>query len=147
MDPFLDNRDEKKGVNKVFIAALAGAAVIIGIIILLMSFRPSLDDRMAKVLATAVHEGSPEFAELSKDIVISNDNTVESPMAMGKISMFLHGKIHNKGTRTITVLEVNVAVVTQFNETPRNGCAVIPAVTAASSARRNDTHHSDLRRL
>ena len=64
-----------------------------------MSFRPSLDDRMAKVLVTAVHEGSPEFAELSKDIVISNDNTVESPMATGNLEVRLHGKIHNKGTR------------------------------------------------
>lgn len=59
------------------------------------------------------------FDELSRDIIIANDNTIESPMATGKISMFLHGKIRNKGTRNITVLEVNAAVVTQFNEVLR----------------------------
>src|SRR5437773_3302029 len=105
MDQFLESRDEKKGINKVFIIALLGAAVLIGVVILVMSFRPSLEDRMARVLASAYHEGSPEFADLNKEIIISNDNTVESPMATGKISMFLHGRIHNKGTRTITVLE------------------------------------------
>jgi hypothetical protein len=119
MEQFLENRDEKKGINKVFVVALIGAAVLIGVVIVIMSFRPSLDDRMANVVADAYHEGSPEFAELRKDIVISNDNTIESPMATGKVSMFLHGKIHNKGTRTITVLEVNAAVVTQFNEVLR----------------------------
>jgi hypothetical protein len=119
MEQFLENRDERRGINKVFIIALIGAAVLIGIVIVIMSFRPSLDDRMAKVVADAFHEGSPQFAELSKDIVISNDNTIESPMATGKISMFLHGKVHNRGTQTITVLEVNAAVVSKFNDVLR----------------------------
>lgn len=119
MDQFLEERDEKRGVNKVFIVALLGAAVLIGVVIVVMSFWPSLDDRMAQVLAGAYHEGSPEFAELNRDIIISNDNTIESPMATGKISMFLHGRIRNKGTRTVTVLEVNAAVVTQFNQVLR----------------------------
>jgi hypothetical protein len=30
--------------------------------------------------------------------------------------MFLHGRIHNRGTRTVTVLEVNASVVTKVNE-------------------------------
>lgn len=119
MEQFLENREEKRGINKVFIVALLGAAVLIGVVIFVMSFRPSLEDRMAKVLATAIHQGEPGFEDLNKDIVISNDNTIESPMATGKISMFLHGKVHNKGTRTITVLEVNAAVVTQFNQVLR----------------------------
>lgn len=119
MEQFLETREEKRGLNRVFVIAFLGAAVLIGVIILVMSFRPSLEDRMAKVLATAVHQGEPGFDELSKDIIISNDNNIESPMATGKISMFLHGKIHNKGTRTITVLEVNASVVTQFNQVLR----------------------------
>ncbi len=119
MEEFLAHRDEKKGINKIFIIALLAAAVLIGVVILVMSFRPSLEDRMAQVLATAIHQGEPGFDELSKDIIISNDNTIESPMATGKISMFLHGKIHNKGTKTITVLEVDATVVTQFNQVLR----------------------------
>lgn len=116
MDQFLEKKSEKKGINKVFIIALLGAAVLIAIVIVVMSFRPSLDDRMAAVLATAVHEGEPGFTELSSDVVLSNDNSVESPMATGKISMFLHGKAHNRGQRKITVLEVEAKVVTQMND-------------------------------
>jgi hypothetical protein len=119
MEPFLEPRGQKKGINKLFVGAFIAAALLITIVIVVMSFRPPLDDRMAQVLATAVHEGSPDFAGLSKDIVISNDDTVESPMATGRISMFLHGKIFNRGARTVTVLEVNAAVVTRFNEVLR----------------------------
>lgn len=119
METFLGEKQEKRGINKVFIAALIGAAVLITILIVVMSFRPSLEDRMAAVLATAVHEGQPGFAELSKEIIIANDNTVESPMATGKISMFLHGKVRNKGQRTVTVLEVAARVVTQFDQVLR----------------------------
>lgn len=120
MDQFLVERhDEKRGVNKIFVAALLAAAAIIAIVIVILSFRPPFEDRMAAILASAIHEGQPGFDELSRDIIIANDNTIESPMATGKISMFLHGKIRNKGTRNITVLEVNAAVVTQFNEVLR----------------------------
>jgi hypothetical protein len=119
MDSLLQKSNEKRGLNKVFITAFIAAAALITIVIVIMSFRPTLEDRMAAVLATAIHEGEAGFNGLSKDIIISHDNTVESPMATGKISMFLHGKIHNKGARTITVLEVNAVVVTQFNQVLR----------------------------
>ena len=74
---------------------------------------------MAQVLATAIHEGEPGFAELSQDVVLSNDNSIESPMATGKISMFLHGRAYNRGKRTFTVLEVEARVVTQVNDVLR----------------------------
>jgi hypothetical protein len=119
MATFLEQREEKRGLNKVFIIALLGAAAVIALVIIVLSFRPSLDDRMAAILATAVHEGEPGFAELSSEVVLSNDNSVESPMATGKISMFLHGKARNRGTRTITVLEVEAKVVTQVNQVLR----------------------------
>ena len=132
MVQFLENRQEKRGINKVFIAAFVAAAVIIVAIVVAMSFRPTLEDRMNQLLGTALHEGQPGFAELSKDIVISNDNSVESPMATGKISMFLHGKIRNKGTRNINVLEVNAAVVTQFNDVLRERRMLVVPMQQAS---------------
>ena len=109
--------EEKKGINKVFIAAALIGAVVIGAAIWVMSFKPSMEEQTAKILEGSLREGSPEFADLTKDIVISTDpNTVESPMATGTISMFINGKIRNKGTRTMNALEINVAVVTQFNK-------------------------------
>ena len=119
METFLGEKQERRGINKVFIAALIVAAALITVAIVVMSFRPSLEDRMAAVLATAIHEGQPGFDELSKEIIIANDNTVESPMATGKISMFLHGKVRNKGQKTVTVLEVGARVVTQFDQVLR----------------------------
>ena len=109
--------EEKKSVNKVFIVALLIGVVVIGSAIWVMSFRPSIEDQTAKILEGSIRAGSPEFADLTKDIIISTDkNTIESPMAMGTISMFISGKIRNKGTHTMNALEINVAVVTQFNE-------------------------------
>ncbi len=117
MDTILSKGQEKKGINKLLIGgALIGLAVV-AVAVWLLSFRPPMDEQIAQILAGAYREGSPEFAEVTKDIIISTDDrTVESPTGMGTISMFINGKIRNKGTKTINVLEVNVAVVTQFNQ-------------------------------
>jgi hypothetical protein len=76
-----------------------------------------MEDQTAAMLAGAIREDSSEFANLSKEIVIATDDkTVESPTGLGTISMFINGTIRNKGDRTIDILEVNVAVITQFNQ-------------------------------
>ena len=111
---------EKRSVNKVFIAAALVGVAVIGAAIFVLSLRPSAQEQVTQILEGSLREGSPEFAELTKDIVISTDkNTIESPMAAGTISMFIRGKIRNKGTRTLNALEVNCAVVTQFNQVLR----------------------------
>jgi len=117
MDTLLGPETEKPPRKKgLVIGALIGiAAFAIGFY--LLSFRPSMDDQMAQILQGSFHEGSPEFEQITKDIIIStNDKTVQSPNAFGTISMYIGGDIRNKGTRTINGLEVNCAVVTQFNE-------------------------------
>ncbi len=120
MEDLFKTEKEKKGINKVFVAALVIGVVVIGAVIGVLSLKPSMDEQTAKILEGSSHEGSPEFIELSKDIIISTDDkTVQSPTGMGTISMYINGKIRNKGTRTINVLEVNVAVVTQFNKVIR----------------------------
>ena len=110
----------KRGVNKIFILAALIAIVLIGGAIWLLSMRPSIEEQTNRILQGAFREGSPQFEELNKDIIISTDDkTVESPTGMGTISMYINGKVRNKGTRTINVLEVSVSVVTQFNEVLR----------------------------
>lgn len=117
MDDLFKPEEKKRGVNKIFIAALVIGVVAIGAAIWLLSLKPTMEEQTAKILESSYREGSPEYAELNKDIIISTDDkTVQSPMATGKISMFINGKIRNKGTRTINALEVNVAIVTQFND-------------------------------
>ncbi len=117
METILNKDDEKKGINKVFLAALVIGVVVIGAGIWLLSFRPSVDEQMTQILAGSFREGSPEFQEITKDIIISTDDkTVESPTAFGTISMYINGTIRNKGNRVINGLEVNVGVVDQFNQ-------------------------------
>ena len=129
MDELFTNEQKKRGFNPVFLIGIFVALVLIGIAAWVLTRKPSMDEQTAQIVASAVQEGSPEFADLSKDIIISTDpNTVQSPTGLGTITMFITGKIRNKGTRTISVLEVNVAVVTQFNEVlQQKRMLVVPA--------------------
>jgi hypothetical protein len=120
MNEIFGREEKKKGVNKIFIAGLVIGLVIIGVIIWVISLRPSFEDQQQQILAGAYREGTPQFAELTKDIIIATDDrTVESPTGMGTISMYITGNIRNKGTKTITILEVNVGVIDQQNQVLR----------------------------
>lgn len=116
----LFEKEPKKGINKTYIVGgLIGLVVVAAVIAAAMLLQgKSMDEQKQDVLADALREGLPQFEEVTKDIIIATgDNTVESPNAFGYISMFITGKIRNKGTRNINGLEVNVAVVDQFNQT------------------------------
>lgn len=117
MDAFLEPQNEKKGINTpLIVGALIGMLLLAGGIWLLTR-QPSMEDQMANILEGSYHEGSPEFANITKDIIIStSDDTVESPNAFGSISMYIAGKIYNKGDKTINGLELNVAVVDTFSQ-------------------------------
>lgn len=122
--------EQKKGINKVFIAALLIGLVVIGAGIWVLSFKPSMDDQSAQILQGTLREGSPGFEELSKNILISRDekNTIESPTGLGTISMFIRGNILNRTGKTIDVLQVNVSVINQKNEKIREkDVIVVPA--------------------
>lgn len=120
MEDLFTPKKEKRGINKVFILAAIVGIVVIGGAIWLLSMRPSIDEQTSRILQGAYREGTPEFEQLNKDIIISTDDkTVESPTGMGTISMYINGKVRNKGSRTIDVLEVSVSVVTQFNDVLR----------------------------
>ena len=123
----------KRGINKIFILAALIAIVLIGGAIWLLSMRPSIEEQTNRILQGAFREGSPQFEELNKDIIISTDDkTVESPTGMGTISMYINGKVRNKGARTINVLEVSVSVVTQFNEVLRERRILVVPVQQSS---------------
>ena len=121
MDELFNSGKEKKVISSVFIVGiLIGLGLIAGAIWLL-SRTPSMEDQTARILQGSFREGSPEFAEITKDILISTDpNTVESPTGLGTISMYIQGKIYNKGTKTLSTLEVNVAVIDTKNQVIRD---------------------------
>lgn len=117
MDSFLEEKKpEKKGFNYRYLVGAAVGVLLIAAVIGVVMLQPPAEDQRAQVLDGAFREGSPEFSEVTKDIVISTDfdRTVESPTGMG-ISMYIVGRIRNKGDKTITVLEINSAVIDQQN--------------------------------
>jgi hypothetical protein len=128
-------KEEKRGINKTFIVAIAIALALIGVVVFLLSRTPPADQQKDRIIASAFHDGDPDFKDLSKDIVIATDDrTVESPTGLGTISMYIRGNIHNKGSRTIDILEVNVAVITQFNEVLREKRILVIPVQQSSLA-------------
>ena len=118
METLLSKPEDKRGINKLLLLGILVGVVVVGGLIYYLSTRPSMDQQVANVLQGSYHEGSPEFAEMTKDIIISTDmdKTVQSPSALGGISMFIAGNIRNKGSKVINGLEINVSVVTQFNQ-------------------------------
>lgn len=129
MEDLFKPQEKKRGINAAFVVGILVGLSLIGIAIYLLSFKPSMEDQTAKILEGSLREGSPEFAAITKDIIISTDeNTVESPTGLGKISMWIKGNIYNKGTRTITTLEVSSGVVTQTKEVLREKKVVVVPV-------------------
>lgn len=109
------NESPKRNYKIFFVGGIIGL-VLIAAVVGLLSLQPSMADQKAMVLEGSFLEGTPEFEQLTKDIIISTGpETVQSPNAFGSISMYIVGKIRNKGTRAINGLEVNVSVVDQFN--------------------------------
>ncbi|CAN5340155.1 hypothetical protein BH10ACI3_BH10ACI3_21720 [soil metagenome] len=129
MDDLFKPEEKKRGVNLVLVGGMFIGIALVAVAIYMLSFKPSMEDQTAKILQGSFREGSPEFAAITKDILIStDDNTVESPTGMGTISMYIKGNIHNKGTNTINTLEVSVAVITQKNEVLREKRIVVVPV-------------------
>ena len=117
MDNLFEQKEEKKGFNMGFLLGGIIGVFVIAIIVLVAMQRPSMVDQEAAVLADALRPESQEFQEITKDIIISTgNNTVQYANAFGGISMAIVGNIRNKGNRAINGLEVNVAVVDQFNQ-------------------------------
>jgi hypothetical protein len=130
VDSFLEDKTGKgAGINKIgfIVGAVIGIALLGLVVWLLMG--PSRQEQIANVLEGSYHEGTPEFEQITKDIIISTrEDTVESPNAFGTISMFIKGRIRNKGTSTINGLEVSVAVVDRSNQVVKEKrVLVIPA--------------------
>lgn len=117
MDMLLQQNESPKRNYKIFIiGGLIGLVLIAGVVGV-MTLRPSMADQESAVLEGSFLEGTPEFEQLTREIVISTEpQTVQSPNAFGSISMYIVGKIRNKGQRAINGLEINVAVVDQFNQ-------------------------------
>ena len=111
------SKKQKKGVNKVLLAALAIATLLIAGAIWLLSIQPSTEELKQQALEGAYLESSPEFEQYTKNLIINTDTnrTTESLIGLGTIAMMLHADIRNKGDKIINGLEVKVGVVDRLN--------------------------------
>ena len=111
MDSLLKENKPKRNYTGYLIGAVVGI-VIIGVVVTALLMRPSNEQQVANILENSVQPGTPEFEELTRNIIISTHrDTVESPNAFGAISMYIKGEMTNRGKRTLTGVEINVSVV------------------------------------
>ena len=119
METFLQNKtEEKKGINKVFLAAALIAILLIAGVAWLFTLQPTADEQKQKEMAGSFLEGSPEFESYTNNIVVSTDmnRTMESPTGLGTIAMSIQGDVRNRGDKTINGLELKVSVIDRFNK-------------------------------
>ncbi len=111
----IENPSEKR---KHMVIATLVAILVVGAVVFISFSIPTREQIERKSLEGAVREGSPEFEALTRKISISTDeeNTKESPTALGTIVMFISGRIRNMTGKNITGLEIKVAVVDQLNK-------------------------------
>ena len=120
MDEDFKYEEQKRSFSPLLIVGGLVGLVVIAIGIYVLSTKPPMNQQAEQILVGAMLEGTPEFAALSKEIIISTDpTTVESPTGMGTISMYVKGNIKNRSSKNITALEVSVSVVTQKKEVLR----------------------------
>ncbi len=118
MDAFIDTNKKNKGTKKIFlVAGLIALVAIVGIGIGVFML-PSPEEETQAVLENAFREGSPEFDNYTKEIIISTDpqRLFESYTGLGDIVMQISGRIRNKGDKTITGLEISVGMIDTKNK-------------------------------
>jgi hypothetical protein len=142
MDTFLQERHENRGINKILLAAIGVAALLIAAGIYLLTLQPQMDEQKQQQLTGAYLEGSPEFDNYTNNIIVSTDmnRTTEARLGLGTIQMSIHGDIRNKGSRAINGLELNVSVVDVYNKVIREK-RVLVVPNQVASLQPNETIH------
>lgn len=118
------------------------AALLVAGGIYLWSFQPTIEEQKQQALEGAHLEGSPEFENYTKEIIISTDinRTIESPTGLGTISMMIHGDIRNKGDKTVNGLQLKVSMVDKF-EKPIKEKMIMVVPKQAEKLSKNETIH------
>lgn len=121
---------EKRSIAGLLVGALIALLLIGGVAVWWLTRAPSIEDQQAKLMQGALREGSPDFANLAKNIQIArdDDHTVESPTGQGTISMYIRGNVYNKTGKTITLLEVTVSIINQQNQPIREKAVLVVPV-------------------
>jgi hypothetical protein len=115
---FLEESQNKSSSWKLMLGALVIAALVVVGIFWLISLKPSAIDVETQALEGAYREGTPEFQQYGKRVILATDDDrlMKSPTAMGNVMMSVGGKVKNITGKTITALEINIAVIDMSNK-------------------------------
>lgn len=121
METLLNQGKTEKVNYKLLLAAVGVAVLIVAGLVGFYAIQPAQENKKTQHLEGAFVEGMPEFDQMSKRIAIQNDaeNTFQSPTALGTITMFTRSTVRNMSDKTITALEIKVAVLDQFDKVIR----------------------------
>ena len=133
-----DRRIETAETNRtlIIVVAVIAAVVIAGLFYGLM--RLSGRSTSEQTLQAAIREGSPQFEEQRKNIVLDEPEATEAKRALGDIVMSLQTTVRNLTGKTLTGLEVRAAVV-DYNGKPVKQRAVIVVPTRQPELAPNKT--------
>jgi len=125
-----DRRIETSETNRTLIivvaviAAIAIAGLFYGLMRLGGGGAPSTDAG----LQGAIREGSPQFEEFKKNIVLDDPEATEAKRALGDIVMTLQTTVRNLTGKTLNGLEIRAAVVDyEGKPVKQRNVVVIPA--------------------
>jgi hypothetical protein len=136
---FLEESKNKSGSWKIMLGALAVAVLVVAGIFWIISLKPSATEVEAQALQGIIREDMPEFQQYGRNINIEDANTkikstkfvpygklvilstdnnrlMKSPTAMGNTIISIGGKVKNVTGKTITSLEINVAITDMSNK-------------------------------
>ena len=95
MKTLLDEPEQKKGFNIMFVLAIIIGVVLVAGLLGLVSLKKSTQQIQVDAMAGAYREGSPEFEKYTRKIIAETDadNTQWSPTGMGTIVMSVRGRV------------------------------------------------------
>lgn len=113
MDSVFGKKQEKKRISITLILGLiAGLFVVAGLISVFWLLTPG-EGEHKNILAGAFLEGTPEFENYTKEVIISTntERLMQSMTGLGTITMHMSSSIYNKGDKTMSALQVLASVV------------------------------------
>ncbi len=115
-------------MNKSYLIAILIAVLLVsGGVLVVWKLQPSMKEQQEQALSGAFRAGSPEFDAITKRIVAENDEdkTWFSPVGTGGIVMNIAGKLRNNSDKTVTGLEINVAVLDLNNKVVKDRTLIV----------------------
>src|SRR6185295_16350977 len=97
--------------NTIIIIVAIGAAIVVGLFVLLLLRSASERPGSEPTLQGAIRPGTPQWDQYTQNIKLDEPEATEAKRALGDIVMSLHTTVRNLTVKTLTGLEVRAAVV------------------------------------